>query len=528
MHRRALLKSAAASALLPCVLTALPAAAAIASRVRPGDSAWPDDAAWEGLRQAVGGRLVKPVALTAPCETDPKASACTDLFKELANPYYVGDQPGGTQVSGWLDAWKPGLSVWAVKADNTADVVAAVNFARKHNLRLVVKGGGHSYQGTSNAADSLLVWTRSMNTVTLHDAFVPKGCEGKVAPVPAVSIGAGAMWADAYGAVTSQAGRYVQGGGCANVGVAGLIQSGGFGSFSKRYGLAAASLIEAEVVTADGMARVVNASQDPELLWALKGGGGGTFGVVTRLTLKTHDLADIAGGFDATFKATSDAAFRRLVGAFVDLIPTALINPHWGESVQIRPFNTISVSMVFQGLTGAQAKAAWKPLVDFAAASPADFTVEGPSAASQPMRDWWNFAALRDPTPPTSSSTPARTRRPSTAGGPAIPNRSACSSTAMTASGCPPLSWRRISARAWLTRSSTPAGISAWRCTSTRAWPAPPTRSSPPPGTRRPTRRCWTPLPLSSSRPVGFPTIPGTLRPTSRPPSVTRPASRRP
>ncbi len=83
------------------------------------------------------------------------------------------------------------------------------------------------------------------------------------------------------------------------------------------------------------------------------------------------------------------------MGAFVDLIPAALINPHWGESVQIRPSNTISVSMVFQGLTGAQARAAWKPLVDFAVASPADFTVEGPSAASQPMRDWWNFAALR-------------------------------------------------------------------------------------------------------------------------------------
>lgn len=146
MHRRALLKSAAASALLPGALAALPAAAAGVSRVRPGDPGWPSDAAWEGLKQAVGGRLIKPVALTQPCETDPKAAACTDLFKALANPYYVGDQAGGTQVSGWLDAWKPGLSVWAVKAANTADVISAVNFARKHNLRLVVKGGGHSYR----------------------------------------------------------------------------------------------------------------------------------------------------------------------------------------------------------------------------------------------------------------------------------------------------------------------------------------------------------------------------------------------
>ncbi len=91
-----------------------------------------------------------------------------------------------------------------------------------------------------------------MNAVTLHDAFVGQGCAGKQAPQPAVSIQSGAMWADAYHAVTTKGGRYVQGGGCLNVGVAGLVQSGGFGSCSKRYGTAAAGLIEAEVVTADG------------------------------------------------------------------------------------------------------------------------------------------------------------------------------------------------------------------------------------------------------------------------------------
>ena len=143
------------------------------------------------------------------------------------------------------------------------DVAAAVNFARTHNLRLVVKGGGHSYQGTSNAPDSLLVWTRAMNQVQLHDAFVGAGCAGTVAPVPAVSAGAGAMWIDLYQAVTTQAGRYVQGGGCATVGVAGLIQSGGFGSFSKGFGSACASLLEAEVVTADGTVRVANACTQP-------------------------------------------------------------------------------------------------------------------------------------------------------------------------------------------------------------------------------------------------------------------------
>src|SRR6185312_75954 len=122
-------------------------------------------------------------------------------------------------------------------------------------LRLAIKGGGHSYQGTSNAPDSLLIWTRQMDSIELHDAFIAQGCAAK--PQPALSLGAGVIWRDAY-ATAAKAGRYVQGGGCLTVGVAGLIQSGGFGSFSKRFGLAAAGLLEAEVVTADGAVRVAS------------------------------------------------------------------------------------------------------------------------------------------------------------------------------------------------------------------------------------------------------------------------------
>jgi FAD/FMN-containing dehydrogenase len=89
----------------------------------------------------------------------------------------------------------------------------------------------------------------------------------------------------------------VQGGGCTTVGVAGLIQSGGFGSFSKRYGLAAAGLLEAEIVTADGAVRIANACTNAELFWGLKGGGSGSLGVVTRLTLKTRELPNTLARF---------------------------------------------------------------------------------------------------------------------------------------------------------------------------------------------------------------------------------------
>jgi FAD/FMN-containing dehydrogenase len=182
----------------------------------------------------------------------PSSPSCTQIFKELKNPYYLGDEIGLTQSLGWVDAWTSRPSVYAVAAETTDDVVAAVNFARENNLRLVVKGGGHSYQGTSNAADSLLIWTRRMNAITLHDAFVGSGCGGQHAPQEAVTVESGAIWGQVYDAVTTKGGRYVQGGGCTTVGVAGLIQCGGFGSFSKAYGMAAGSLLEAQIVTADG------------------------------------------------------------------------------------------------------------------------------------------------------------------------------------------------------------------------------------------------------------------------------------
>ncbi len=156
-------------------------------------------ASWDELNQAVGGNLIRLQSPLADCAVAADNSSCQDVLQNLKNPYYIGDQPGLTQTSGWVDAWVSTPSAYAVAA---------------------------------------------------------------------------------------RTGRYVQGGGCATVGVAGLIQSGGFGSFSKNYGMAAAGLLEAEIVTPDGAVRIANACTNPELFWGIKGGGGGSLGVVTTLTLR--------------------------------------------------------------------------------------------------------------------------------------------------------------------------------------------------------------------------------------------------
>jgi FAD/FMN-containing dehydrogenase len=195
----------------------------------------------------------------------------------------------------------------------------------------------------------------------------------------------------AYDAVTTKGGAYVQGGGCTTVGVAGLVQSGGFGSFSKHYGTAAAGLLEAEVVTAEGKVRIANACTNPDLFWALKGGGGGTFGAVSRVTLRVRDLPEFWGAAILTVKAASDDAFRRLLRYFVGFYRDHLFNDHWGEHARIASSNVLDLLMVCHDLRTEEVKKIWQPFLDWVARSPAAYTVGGqPILGSMPARHWWD------------------------------------------------------------------------------------------------------------------------------------------
>src|SRR5713101_2322986 len=185
------------------------------------------------------------------------------------------------------------------------------------------------------------------------------------------------MWLHVYQAVTGGAGRYVQGGGCTTVGVAGLIQGGGFGSFSKHYGPAAGGLLEAEVVTADGKIRVANACTNSDLFSALKGGGGGTYGVLSKLKLRLHDLPEFVGVANFTIKAASDDAYRRLIREFVSFYREHLFNDHWGEHAHVGPDNRLVISMLSHGLNAEQAKKVWQPFLDWVAHSAQAYALKG-------------------------------------------------------------------------------------------------------------------------------------------------------
>lgn len=350
---------------------------------------WPTQAQWKDLNRRVEGSLIK---VDSPLYQEGVDHA--KLLKALENPFVIQEYPWGTESTGWLGGWSTAASPYAVAVQKTSDIVEAVKFAKQHQVKLVIKGSGHDYLGRSNAPHSLLVWTHPMRKIEVLDAFVPTGAPAGTPATPAVTAEAGARWGEVYQAVTTKHGRYVQGGGCATVGAAGgFLQGGGFGSFSKKYGLAAASLLEAEVVLASGEIVIANAYQNADLLWALKGGGGSTFGVVSKVTLQTHELPNYFGTLEAKITAKTDEAFHALLDYFVDFYRENLSNEHWGEQVTARPNNTFALSLLFQGLTQEEVEAIWDPFFNWL--DPKLYTVDLKRIILVPANKFWDFDFLQ-------------------------------------------------------------------------------------------------------------------------------------
>lgn len=345
-------------------------------------SGFPSDMEWQDLSRAVNGRLL-PISTLNYDNID------------LNNAFAIEEIPWAMQATGWLNAWNLQISPYVVVAESRNDIVAAVRFAKKHQLKLSIKGTGHDYLGRSNGSmDSLMLWTHPMRSITIHDSFVPEGAPPETKGQGAVTVLAGTRWGEVYKEVMVNHGRYVQGGGCTSVGAAGgFLQGGGFGSFSKKFGLAAGSLLEAEVVLADGTVVIANRYVNSDLFWALKGGGGSTFGVLSKATLETHDLPKTFGAVTGKIQASSDLAYLQLLEYFLNFYRDALNNEHWGEQITFKPDNSLQINMVFQGLNQEEASNVWEPLKKWIDQhdnlSKGDFVV-----TVAPGRDFWSYKFL--------------------------------------------------------------------------------------------------------------------------------------
>jgi FAD/FMN-containing dehydrogenase len=169
-----------------------------------------------------------------------------------------------------------------VRAANVDDVVAAVNYGRENGLDIAIRGGGHNGAGLGSVDDGLLIDLAKLNTVQVDAAN------------RTVEIGGGALLGD-VDAATNEHGLATPGGIIATTGAGGLMLGGGIGHLSRGAGLSIDNILGAQVVLADGS--VVNANEDenPDLFWAIRGGGG-NFGVVTSITARLHPIDNVVAG----------------------------------------------------------------------------------------------------------------------------------------------------------------------------------------------------------------------------------------
>ena len=200
---------------------------------------------------------------------------------------------------------KPALIACCTAAEQVAD---AISFARRSGLEIAIRGGGHSHAGNSVCDGGLMIHLGAMNGVVVDSAARRAVCGG------------GATWAD-IDAATQQHGLATPGGFISHTGVAGLTLGGGIGWLTRMAGLSCDNLIAAEMVTADS--RIVRASkhENPDLFWALRGGGG-NFGVVTSFEFALHPVGPMVNLGLFFYGLGNGAEALRFARDFVETLPT--------------------------------------------------------------------------------------------------------------------------------------------------------------------------------------------------------------
>lgn len=219
-------------------------------------------------------------------------------------------------------------------------MATVIRFAQKHRIAFNIKNSGHDYSGRSTSPDSLTIWTHPLQKIEFHEAWQPDQCES-VKMQKAFVFGGGVKWIDAYSAAHEKNVTLV-GGAQAVVSVAGgWLQGGGHSILTAAYGLGIDQVLQFKIILANGELVTVNKCQHPDLFWALRGGGGGTFGVVTEVAMKVHPHMTIqAIGVDIL--TTVSSAQKPLM---LELARNAL---RWAEEGMLLHIISISLCRLFK------------------------------------------------------------------------------------------------------------------------------------------------------------------------------------
>jgi FAD/FMN-containing dehydrogenase len=214
----------------------------------PATTRSPSPADWAALGRDLSGPLVRP------------GEAAYTVSKQLFDPRFDSLHPAGIAY-----------------CRNPHDVTTCLAFVRTFGVPVAARSGGHSYAGWSSTSGLIIDVTR-MSGVNVSGSTA--------------TVGAGTRLIDFYNGLAAH-GRGVPGGSCPTVGIAGLALGGGVGVVSRAYGLTSDNVQSLQIVTADGQVRTCSSSQNSDLFWACRGGGGGNFGVVTSFTFRTQPVGQI-------------------------------------------------------------------------------------------------------------------------------------------------------------------------------------------------------------------------------------------
>ncbi|KAL2834635.1 hypothetical protein BJY01DRAFT_253003 [Aspergillus pseudoustus] len=350
--------------------------------------------AWNTLNSSINGHLHNGEPLLAPCYTRynghlqrPDVVECAVLQRNRTNGPFVSDHFGGYQNVNWAACQATGescafglanpdlitpvtkrcdqgsVSPKFVDARSVEDVQKTVLFAQANNLRLVIKNTGHDYTGRSSAPDSLGLWTHHIQpAIQLQQNFIPKGCSKPVGDV--ITFGAGQQFAGIYKFAHEHNYRVV-GGSSSTVGAAGgWITGGGHSLLSNELGLGVDNVQELKAVLPNGTYITANRCQNQDIFFALRGGGGGTFGVITEMSTLAHPEKPMVSISVFSFSPNSAKDFISIIVANAD----KWASEGWGGYIQpgVLGNGVSSFFMATSLLNQSAAEISMKPVTDFA------------------------------------------------------------------------------------------------------------------------------------------------------------------
>ncbi|TDZ67407.1 FAD-linked oxidoreductase ZEB1 [Colletotrichum trifolii] len=316
-------------------------------KLNPSDAAWPSDTDWSALNSTIQGALIKTVPVASSCYAgNPFGSsvACDDVEAKWGYSYFHASLPESVGASVFannscLPPTASGYTVsqgcevgalpqYIVNATSEAQIATAMSWASKRNIRIVIRGTGHDLNGRSSGAYSLSIWTHNLNKLE----FEPEWRSSDNTTEAALIAGSGNNWGLAT-RFAAKYGRVVVGGTDESVGLGGHIQGGGHGPLSSTFGLGADQILQVRVVTTTGQILIANDEQNQDLLWAIRGGGAGQYGVVTEYVLKAHpnpgnvvscSIEIAAAGNSSAANAATWKGLAALFGSIPDLMDAGL------------------------------------------------------------------------------------------------------------------------------------------------------------------------------------------------------------